>query len=307
MARLARDGDAATHVLRAHDVVGRAGECTLCLRESEVSAIHASLSWTGAAWLIQDLSSRNGTFVDRRRLAAGERVAVSRGVQIGFGRPHGWTLADDAPPEAMALPLQGGPPVTASAGILALPSAEQPAATIFCDPPQGWRMELRGDVQPVEDGRVVHLGERAWKLILPEALPATWEDVADGPSIDEITLRFAVRRDEEYVELVVTHGARRLDLESRAHHYVLLTLARRRLADQGQADLPPDEHGWLHQETLLDMLRTDANRLHIDIYRARRQLGEAGVHGATRLIERRAGTRMLRIGVARLAVQTLRS
>lgn len=51
------------------------------------------------------------------------------------------------------------------------------------------------------------------------------------------------------------------------------------------------------------MLRTDANRLHIDIYRARRQFAEVGVLGATRLIERRTGTRMLRIGVAHLDVQ----
>jgi hypothetical protein len=102
------------------------------------------------------------------------------------------------------------------------------------------------------------------------------------------------------------HGVRRIDLEARAHHYVLLTLARRRLADQADPGLSPAEHGWLHQELLLDMLRTDASRLHIDIYRARRQLGQVGVLGAMRLIERRPGTRMLRIGVARLDVQTLR-
>lgn len=306
MARLARDDSARTHVMRAHDVVGRASECTLCLRESEVSAIHASLTWTGAAWLIQDLSSRNGTFVDRHRIPAGERVALVRGAHIGFGRPLGWTLVDDAPPEAMALPLPDGPPVIADAGILALPSAEQPAATVFCDPPHGWRMELRGDVLSVEDGRVLHLGDRAWKLVLPEALPTTWEDLPDSPSIDALQLCFAVSRDEEYVELVAVHGSRRLDLEARTHHYVLLVLARRRIEDQARSDLLPPEHGWMHQERLLDMLRSDASRLHIDIYRARRQLGEAGVLGATRLIERRPGTRMLRIGVARLDVRTLR-
>jgi hypothetical protein len=305
MARLVRDGDASTHVLRAHAVVGRARECTLCLRESEVSAIHASISWTGSAWLVQDLNSRNGTFVDNRRLAAGERLAVARGAQLGFGRPQGWTLGDDGPPEAMALPLVDGPPITASGGLLALPSAEDPAATIFRDV-HGWRMELRGDVQAVEDGRVIQLGEQAWRLVLPEALPATWEESDEGPTIDTITLRFAVHRNEEYVELVVMHGVRRIDLEARAHHYVLLTLARRRLADQADPGLSPAEHGWLHQELLLDMLRTDASRLHIDIYRARRQLGQVGVLGAMRLIERRPGTRMLRIGVARLDVQTLR-
>lgn len=305
MARLDRLEGPAAHLLRAYTTIGRAPQCTLCLSEPAVSAMHASLVWSGAAWVLQDLGSRNGTWFAGRRLAAGERVAVTRGAHLGFGRPQGWLFADDAPPEAFALPRPEGPPVVAVAGILALPSADLPSATVFHDPPHGWGMELRGDVQRVADGQVVGVGERMFELVLPDAVPATWEDDSGEPSIDSITLRFAVSQDEEHVELVAQDGGRGFDLERRVHHYVLLVLARRRLADAACPGLAACDHGWIHQERLLEMLRIDPNRLHIDIYRARRQLAEAGVTAATRLVERRANTGMLRIGVARLEIRPL--
>lgn len=125
---------------------------------------------------------------------------------------------------------------------------------------------------------------------------------ADAPTIAGLTLHFSVSRDEEYVELRATHGGGAIDLKARAHHYLLLVLARLRL---DEADLPPDEQGWIHQELLLRRLRCDSNRLHIDIYRIRRQLAEVGVRDAANIIERRAGTRQLRLGVATVEIKQL--
>jgi len=304
MARLEHLASDDVRLLRAFNLIGRAPRCTLRLPEPAVSGIHASLAWSGAAWLLQDLNSRNGTYLAGRRLEGGERVAVTRGATMGFGQPGGWVFADDAPPTAFAVPRPAGPPIEARAGILALPSTDEPAATVFRDPPNGWQMEVRGDTQLVEDGRVVVIADQAYELALPNAVPATFEETGI-PTIDTITLRFAVSQDEEYVELVAHDGPRGLDLASRAHHYVLLVLARRRLADAAQPGLSAAEHGWIHQDALLDMLRIEPNRLHIDIYRARRQLAEVGVQSATRVVERRTGTRMLRIGVAQLEINPL--
>jgi len=47
------------------------------LSDEEVSRLHASIERLGAGWIVRDLSSRNGTFVN------GERVAGDRPLQAG--------------------------------------------------------------------------------------------------------------------------------------------------------------------------------------------------------------------------------
>ncbi|MBK9756278.1 MAG: PAS domain S-box protein [Nannocystis sp.] len=121
-------------------------------------------------------------------------------------------------------------------------------------------------------------------------------------TISALSLCFSVSHDEEYIELRALHPGGTIDLKARAHHYVLLLLARIRLASRA---LPPDEQGWVHQEVLLNQMRTDTSRLYIDIYRVRRQLAAAGVRDAGNIIERRPGTRRLRLGVARLEIHEI--
>ena len=77
---------------------------------------------------------------------------------------------------------------------------------------------------------------------------------------------------------------------------------RERLRDGGAA---PELQGWVHQSELLDLLRCDVSLLHLNIYRLRQQFGEAGIVGAARVVERRAGTRQLRIGVSQLDIRTI--
>jgi predicted component of type VI protein secretion system len=58
--------------------VGRVESNDVCLpADEEVSRLHASIEPMGAGWIVRDLSSRNGTFVN------GERVAGDRPLQAG--------------------------------------------------------------------------------------------------------------------------------------------------------------------------------------------------------------------------------
>ena len=100
-------------------------------------------------------------------------------------------------------------------------------------------------------------------------------------------------------------GDRRFDLKSRAHHYLLLTLARARISDADDPDLPATARGWLYQDDLARMLRLDDNAIYLAVFRARKQLKKAGVSRAASLVERRAGTRQLRIGVSELHVRVI--
>lgn len=302
MARLRQHVGTGDWLVPGRCILGRSRACTIRLSEPEVSGEHASLRWTGGVWEVQDLHSRNGTYVGRRRLGPGERIVVAAGATLGFGRVDGYVLADAAAPEPFAAPLAGGPALEAHGGILALPDASDPEVTIYRGGATGWSADRAGEVQDIEDGAVVHAAGSSWRVWLPEALALTWELGATDPTIDSIGLRFSVSRDEEYVELVAQHAGRTIDLKARAHHYPLLLLARARLRDQA---LPDETQGWVHQDDLLGMLRMDVNRLHIDIYRIRRQLGEAGISDAARIVQRRPGTRQLRIGVARLEIRTI--
>jgi hypothetical protein len=53
-------------------VIGRSRGCDLCLRSPDASRRHAELVPTASGWLLRDLDSTNGTFVNGER--AGERV-----------------------------------------------------------------------------------------------------------------------------------------------------------------------------------------------------------------------------------------
>jgi len=282
-------------------LLGRSRACTIRLDDPDVSGEHALLRWTGGAWEVQDLHSRNGTFVDRMRLAAGERAALTADTVLGFGRPETFALVDADAPTPFATPVAGGPPIAALAGLLALPGPTAPELMVFRGA-RGWVVERSGEIATVADGDVLRVGDEAWRLHLPEPLPQTAEPVTRPLHLDDLTLRFRVSRDEEYVELTAVHDAQAIDLKARAHHYTLLVLARARLRD---AALPADVQGWVHQSELLDQLRVDVNHLNLSIYRMRQQLGEAGVSAAARIVERRAGTRQVRVGTARIEILTL--
>jgi hypothetical protein len=63
--------------------------------------------------------------------------------------------------------------------------------------------------------------------------------------------------------------------------------------------------GWLDRERLLAALRTDRERLNLDVFRIRKQFALMGVRNAADVIERRPDTSQLRIGVGRLVIERI--
>ena len=53
------------------------------------------------------------------------------------------------------------------------------------------------------------------------------------------------------------------------------------------------------------MLRLDDNAIYLAVFRARKQLKQAGVARAAGLIERRAGTRQIRLGVGEIHIRVI--
>ena len=56
------------------------------IKDASISRLHARLRKQGNTIYIQDLDSTNGTFVNGKRLLAGEDAIIKRGDEIQFGK-----------------------------------------------------------------------------------------------------------------------------------------------------------------------------------------------------------------------------
>lgn len=303
MGLLRRAVDGSLHPLRARHLVGRSAASDLVIPRREVSGDHAAIRWTGRAWEIRDLGSRNGTWLNDEKLTAGDQRELMPGMSLAFGSPaEVYRVEDAGPPVTCATPVGGGPVRSAVDGLLALPDDESPVASLFAGADGRWVLEHDGTVELVQDRQIVEVDGRPYQVFLAAPVELTLEPSPVKADISAVRLRFFVSRDEEHVSLRVRTDAGEISLGSRSFHYVLLTLARQRLQDQALPDLPATAHGWMYQDDLLKRLGVDANKFGVDIFRARRQLLEAGIDGAASIVERRALSRQLRIGVPDLEV-----
>ena len=268
-------------------------KCQIIETHSQVSGLHAAVEWDGARWFVRDLGSRNGTFVDGARLPVGERVAIVVGSRLVLGDAGAvYTLDDGSEPVATA--VCGAKTVHAESGSLALPDADDPEVMLY--PSEGrWLIEDEAGTRPAP--LQVLAGGRMWTVHLPVVLPAT-ADTAGQIWLRDLHLRLAVSQDEEYVEPTLSWSGQARTLKFKSHHYLLVVLARLRLADPDQAD-----PGWVDAEALVRMTALERRTMNVQVFRARGELFDLGVVDAVGLIERR-GT-CLRLGLEQVAVVSL--
>ena len=293
-------------VLEADHSVGRAQTSALCINERYVSAQHAILRFTGDHWELRDLGSRNGTFLNGERLKPGDEHIVRVGAQIAFGKlEQVWEVIDDDAPLAMAVPLDGGEPLTVDGELLALPSSEDPRLTIYRDPDGAWVLEQPEAISPITNLQTFDVDGRTFRFSCPEVSSKT--SLMESPfevEVRHLALLFSVSLDEEHVALRASCGASSFELGTRAHNYLLLTLARRRVADAAEG-LPETSCGWIYQEDFPHDPSMASPHLNLDVLRIRKQFAALGVVDAANIIERRPRTRQLRIGVSRISIVTL--
>lgn len=71
------------HRLGVVNLIGRAADNTIVLSDERVSAHHARITFTGGQWFLEDLGSRNGTFVNELPLEGPLVVTLEDRIQIG--------------------------------------------------------------------------------------------------------------------------------------------------------------------------------------------------------------------------------
>lgn len=294
-------------LLLPEHLVGRSARAALRLMNSYVSVQHALIRWLGDHWELKDLGSRNGTRVNGQPLEVGKGVRLELGMRVSFGNAEQtWILSENGLPGAVVVPLDDPDhSIVIDDEMVPLPSADVPSATILRYPDGSWNIEQHDEVSLLVDGQIVDVQGRKFRFACPNALSHTstidWPTAA-ASKLGLIGLNFRVSTDEEHVHLTCLVGTECVDLGSRSHNYLLLHLARRRLAESQQG-LSEAGCGWTHRETLLQDLRLDREQLNLDVFRIRKQFSFAGVRDAPGIIERRAGTGQLRIGVQRISIE----
>jgi hypothetical protein len=160
---------------------------------------------------------------------------------------------------------------------------------------EGWVCEREEGARPIVDGEELCVGSSRWIVRINARTEMLTGAMPSELSLAGLDLVFQVSRDEEYVQVSARASGRTIDLGARAHHYLLLQLARRRLADS-ESGLPDWASGWVPMDEF-----GPTPRLNLDIFRIRSQFVFLGVKGGAAVIER-SKERGIRIGIARLTI-----
>lgn len=289
MALLRRLNDGLEIAVPAVCIAGRAASSTLVLDDAYASSQHAKLVWSGTRWMIRDLGSRNGTFVDGARIEPGAPVPIKRGSRIGFGETNAaYELIDDTVPGIIAVDTESRAVKTASTPFLLLPSDDAPEVSIYPDTAgTEWIAEhSNGAVRKISDGDIVRAGSQSFRVQLPVLSEAT-PIVQVAMSVENITVRFQ-RLPRNELRVSISHRGRETVLESREHHNLLLAMAELRAQDAG---LDEGDRGWRTLEQISKIVRQEINAINVATHRARQQFAQLGIENAAQIIESRTGIR----------------
>jgi hypothetical protein len=276
--------------LRAEHVFGRSHMADTVLDQPDASLLHASIRWTGQAWELRD-HSRNGVRVNDNPLSSEAATPLQTGALIAFCRDEGsaWIVEDLAGPQSVLWPMTEAAPVISLARRNSLPSVEAEEIAIYAAD-GGWYCAAGGQVRPLRDGDEVRQGSNLWCFMSDMAPPQTLERDGRWPIVaSDLLLNFQVSLDEEHVSMQIVGREHAIGLGERAHHYCLLTLARKRLNDEALG-LDQDAQGWVELERLAQMLGADPSHVNIQIFRARKQIAlSLPSDGLPDIVERRRG------------------
>ncbi|HWO14427.1 MAG TPA: hypothetical protein VNN80_33205, partial [Polyangiaceae bacterium] len=181
-------------------------------------------------------------------------------------------------------------------GCVAVPCAEDPIATIYPDA-EGWWLEGDELVTPLAPGQLFQVAGRSWRFECPAGAAITATSLGSF-GLDDVTLLFGVSRDQEHVSLTLQGRSGEQPLGERTCYYLALILAKQRQVERARADA-----GWVDVDRFVRMAPEYAagSALNVEIFRLRRALGEAGLHDAAAIVQRRR--RQLRLGTERFEIR----
>ena len=186
--------------------LGRGDECDVVVPERQISRVHMRIRREATGYFMEDLGSKNGTFVNGRQVQSGASVLLQDGDEIQLALCVRIVFVG----AEATLPLSGREELPASSGGLRLDKAQR---RVWIDdhelqPPlslaQYRLLELLCDA----GGRVVSR-EEVVAVVWPEAV----EEGVSEQAIDALVRRLRDRlaelgKDHEYIVTVRGHGFR---------------------------------------------------------------------------------------------------
>lgn len=316
MLRPRDDGRSTPIHLRHETRVGRSEDNHLVLARSDVSGTHAVIRWTGSTWLLRDLRSRNGTFLNGQPI---EEHPLAQGDAIAFaGRDDEvWVLVDTSPPglllESIKDPLtpsiHPSIHVDVAEGLRALPSDDEPRQTLLWTGDH-WVLELDDGARgPLVDGQELELGGRRYRASVPPsfAIQTTEPEHPFVPwALDDVVVEVEVQPGEDderkrQAKLTLRNPVREAMLGPGTPFYVLAYLAEERVLEAKDTGVGT---GWVSvEQTLNELGLPSVEQLNVRIHRVRKAVSETGLANGTEIIQRRRGELRCGVEVERLRVR----
>jgi hypothetical protein len=278
--------------LHKQHVFGRhPGLVTTLLSNLEASRSHATISWNGAYWLLQDNSS-NGTYINALHIVKGGKHRLVQGDKINFASLNSttWSVLNTDAPHSMIVPQAINIPNIELNGIMMLPNEQSPQFMLYQSDLGYWMYESAAGISQLKNGDLLYTDQCNWLFIDATNQDETKIITQNDDEPLNIVVDFNVSQNEEHVALKFLINGTSFDLGNRTHHYLLLLLARQRVADNA-AGYSESEKGWIEKSQLSKNLGMEETHINTQIYRLKKQVLQALPLSTKQLqpIERRRG------------------
>ena len=90
--------------------IGRDDTADISLQDPEMSRRHARISWQDGRYILEDLNSTNGTFLNDTRVTAAQRLSPGDKIRMGQHVLEFQAHAESVPPQPAAGPAEAAPP-----------------------------------------------------------------------------------------------------------------------------------------------------------------------------------------------------
>lgn len=249
-------------VLNTHHVFGRNQfTANTHIQENDVSKSHATIFWKCGIWYIKD-HSRNGTLINGKYITH-TTVKLSKGDTVQYGRSNTtkWEMVDDDTPSCYLKSLTYENKILSLSSCLELCNEEDLEITFYCTQDMKWKAEKGGKTIELFQGITLEFNNEEWMFIENSSLDET---IDYRQIIDRAYFVFTLSADEENSHIKIVMNELELDLGTRVHNYLLLTLARQRLSDANLGYVF-DDQGWVSLTDLTIDLTKEFGK-EIDIY-----------------------------------------
>ncbi|MCD9460561.1 FHA domain-containing protein [Marinibactrum halimedae] len=260
--------------LRSTHSFGRdVNNCDTGLSDSLCSRNHCIIEYIGNTWVLID-HSKNGTYVNNKKVEA-KRVSLNKDDTLTFSKKGGesFIVISTEPPQPFLINQSKNHFIQLTSNNI-LPNENHPELLIYRHNFE-WVLEHDKTVKKLYSHDNITLNKESWVFFPNDTIQDTVTHAINGlSSIHRYTLYFSVSLNEENVQVSIQHHDDTLiDFGYKAHHHILLILARQRLLDEARC-IPDSEHGWIANEVLTSELGIDTSHLNTHIYRLRKAFEE---------------------------------